>query len=86
LGHADDGILLGVRSGSLQRRHVVIEHRAVVGWELRQSLFQRRAGLATLVAGVGAGRGGYPVMDLAEEDAVALAQQLTPQWVTPFLE
>jgi putative membrane protein len=86
LGHADDGILLGVRSGSLQRRHVLIEHRAVVGWELRQSLFQRRAGLTTLVAGVGAGRGGYPVMDLAEQDAVALAQQITPQWVTPFLE
>jgi putative membrane protein len=86
LGHAADGTLLGVRSGSLRRHQVVIEHRAVVGWELRQSLFQRRAGLATLVAGVGAGRGGYPMIDLAEEDALALIQEITPQWIGPFLD
>ncbi|MGI8333109.1 PH domain-containing protein [Actinomadura scrupuli] len=86
LGHADDGTRLTMRSGSLRRHQVIIEHRAVLGWELRQSLFQRRSGLVTLVAGVGAGRGGYPVIDLAEEDAVALARDITPQWVTPFLE
>jgi putative membrane protein len=86
LGHATDETRLAVRSGSLRRRQVVIEHRAVVGWRLRQSVFQRRAGLATLMVAVGAGRGGYPVIDLAEEDAVALAREITPQWVTPFLE
>jgi putative membrane protein len=85
LGHANDGSRLAMRSGSLRRHQVVIDHRAVLGWELRQSLFQRRAGLVTLVAGVGAGRGGYPVIDLAEEEALTLAREITPRWVTPFL-
>jgi putative membrane protein len=86
LGHATDGAWLTVRSGSLRRHQVVIEYRAVLGWQLRQSIFQRRTGLATLVAAVGAGRGGYPVIDLPEEDAVALAREITPDWVTPFLD
>ena len=32
---------------------------------MRQSFFQRRAGLATVVACVGAGRGGYAAVDMA---------------------
>jgi uncharacterized membrane protein YdbT with pleckstrin-like domain len=86
LGHATDGTRLAVRSGSLRRHQAVVEHRAVVAWQFRQSLFQRRSGLATLVVAVGAGKGGYPAIDLAEEDAVAFAREVTPQWVTPFLE
>lgn len=85
LGHATDGVRLSVRSGALRRRQVVVEHRAVVGWRLRQTLFQRRLGLATLVVGVGAGEGGYPAIDMAAPDAVAFAQGITPDWVTPFL-
>ncbi|GAA1853954.1 PH domain-containing protein [Actinomadura bangladeshensis] len=85
LGHASGGGRLTVRSGSLRRRQIVVEHGAVVGWRIRRTLFQRRLGLATLVAAVGAGDGGYSSADMAEEDAVALAAAITPDWVAPFL-
>lgn len=86
LGHGTDSGRLSVRSGSLRRRQVVIEHGAIVGWRIRRTLFQRRLGLATLFAAVGAGEGGYSSADMAEEDAVALATAITPAWLTPFLE
>ncbi|RAY10907.1 hypothetical protein DPM19_32730 [Actinomadura craniellae] len=85
LGHALDRDRLTVRSGALRRRQAVVERRAVVGWRLRQTLFQRRLGLATLVVAVGAGEGGYPAIDMAEQDAVAFAEEVTPAWVRPFL-
>ncbi|WP_230421444.1 PH domain-containing protein, partial [Actinomadura soli] len=86
LGHVTDGGRLSVRSGSLRRRQVVVEHDAIIGWRIRRTLFQRRLGLATLFAAVGAGDGGYSATDMAEEDAVALAAGITPAWLTPFLE
>lgn len=86
LGHVTDGARLSLRSGSLRRRQVVVEHGAVVGWRLRQTLFQRRLGLTTLFAAVGAGEGGYPAIDMDEGDAVAFAAKITPGWVAPFLE
>ncbi|RFU37698.1 hypothetical protein DZF91_31540 [Actinomadura logoneensis] len=85
LGHADDGVRLTVRSGSLRRRQYVVEHDAIVGWRIRRTLFQRRAGLATLHAAVGAGEGGCAAVDVSEADAVALAWSITPDWITPFL-
>ncbi|MBE1537799.1 PH domain-containing protein [Actinomadura algeriensis] len=86
LGHVTDGGRLSVRSGSLKRRQVVVEHGAIVGWRFRRTLFQRRLGLATLDVAVGAGEGGYPAIDMAETDAVAFAAEITPEWVRPFLE
>ncbi|HEY7483190.1 MAG TPA: PH domain-containing protein [Streptosporangiaceae bacterium] len=86
LGHAADDLRLSVRSGSLRRRRFIVERRAVVGWQLRQTLFQRRLGLATLVAAVGAGNGEITSLDMAAPDAVALARRITPDWITPFLE
>ena len=86
LGHATDGERLTVRSGSLRRRQVVVEHSAVIGWRVRQTLFQRRLGLASLFAAVGAGDGGCSATDMSEEDAVALAAAITPAWLGPFLD
>ncbi|TDD67554.1 hypothetical protein E1293_37945 [Actinomadura darangshiensis] len=86
LGHATDGERLSVRSGALRRRQVVVEHSAIVGWRIRRTLFQRRLGLATLFAAVGAGEGGYSATDMSEPDAIALAAAITPAWLTPFLE
>ncbi len=85
LGHASDGRLLSVRSGSLVRTQQIIEHRAVVGWRFRQSLFQRRRDLVTLTIAVGAGEGSYEALDLSEEDALRLAHTVNPAWITPFL-
>lgn len=84
LGHASDGLRVAVRSGSLRRQQAVIERRAIVGWTVKQTWFQRRVGLVTLVVGVGAGRGGYPAIDLADEQAVEFARQVTP-WVRHLL-
>jgi uncharacterized membrane protein YdbT with pleckstrin-like domain len=86
LGHATGAGRLSVRSGSLRRHQAVVEHEAVVGWRLTQTLFQRRLGLATLTVTVGAGQGGYPAIDIAEPDAVAFAAEITPAWITPFIE
>jgi uncharacterized membrane protein YdbT with pleckstrin-like domain len=85
LGHGADGARLTVRSGSLMRRRVVVERNAVVGWQIKQSLFQRRVGLATLIVAVGAGDEGYPSIDMAEPDTAGFARRITPAWVTPFL-
>ena len=85
LGHAHDGILVAVRSGSLRRRQAVVERRAVVGWTIKQTWFQRRVGLVTLVVGVGAGRGGYPAIDMSAEQSAEFARRVTPRWVEPFL-
>jgi putative membrane protein len=86
LGHYSGNGCLSVRSGSLRRHQIVVEHRAIVGWRLSQTLFQRRLGLATLDAAVGAGHGGCPAIDMAESDAVTLARDVTPDWIVPFLE
>ncbi|MBP2707049.1 PH domain-containing protein [Microbispora sp. RL4-1S] len=85
LGHGHDGMRLSVRSGSLRRAQAVVERRAVVGWRIRQTVFQRRSGLVTVVAGVGAGSGGYAAVDTGEEQGVTFAAEVTPEWLRPFL-
>lgn len=85
LGHAYDGTHVCVRSGSWSRGTVVTHRRAVVGWQVRQTLFQRRQGLATLVVGVGAGTGAYAAVDMDAADAGAFAHRVTPRWLAPVL-
>ncbi|HEY0815472.1 MAG TPA: PH domain-containing protein [Pseudonocardia sp.] len=78
LGHALTGGYLVVRQGSVVRRTVALQRTGVIGWRVRQSPFQRRAGVATVEAVTGAGRGAYPVIDMAADDAVELMAQVTP--------
>ncbi|MGY1845217.1 PH domain-containing protein [Modestobacter sp. SYSU DS0875] len=80
LGHAAGGPTLAVRSGWLVREHVVLQRRAVVGWEVRQTFFQRRAGLATVQACVGAGSGGYAAVDMAADEAAGFAVVASGPW------
>ena len=55
LGHrVDDGWLVA-RAGSLERRRDCIAAAGIIGWTVRQTLLQRRAGVATLVAATAAG-------------------------------
>ncbi|WP_113703547.1 PH domain-containing protein [Nonomuraea lactucae] len=86
LGHGYDGVRLSVRSGSLRRAQAVVERRAVVGWRLRQTWFQRRAGVYTLTAGVGAGQGGYTAIDVSPGQATGFPAEVTPDWLAPFVE
>ncbi|MCZ2858614.1 PH domain-containing protein [Blastococcus sp. VKM Ac-2987] len=80
LGHAAGPHSFSVRRGWLVREQVVLEQRAVVGWEIRQSVFQRRAGLATVTACVGAGSGGYAAVDMAAGDVAAFTLAASEPW------
>jgi putative membrane protein len=84
LGHALDPRAVSVRSGSLARRQVVLERRGVIGATVRQTYFQRRAGLATLTLATGAGSGGYAALDIGAADAVALLREVDPRRVGPL--
>jgi putative membrane protein len=85
LGHELTGRYLVSRQGSVARRTVALQRSGVIGWTVRQSVFQRRVGLVTLEAVTGAGAGGYAVLDLAATDAVALADAAVPALLAPFL-
>ena len=80
LGHAAGPRTFSVRSGWLVREQAVLQRRAVVGWQVHQSFFQRRQGLATVVAAVGAGAGGYRALDVAAADAVPFAVAASGRW------
>ncbi|MEY9211116.1 PH domain-containing protein [Thermobifida halotolerans] len=85
LGHGYDGEQVSVRSGSLSRSQATVARSAVIGWRWQQSLFQRRAGLATLEVTVGAGSGSYGAVDADFAESVAFAHGVTPDMVAPFL-
>ncbi len=82
LGHTAGPRSFSVRSGLLVREQAVLQRRAVVGWQVRQTLFQRRAGLATVVACVGAGTGGYAAVDMAAADVPAFTAAASGPWAT----
>jgi putative membrane protein len=80
LGHrVGDGWLVA-RSGSLDRRRDCLEAAGIIGWTARQTLFQRRAGVATLIAATPAGVKGYRVLDVPAELAWSVAAAASP-WV-----
>jgi putative membrane protein len=80
LGHAAGPRSLAVRSGFLVRAHTVLQRRAVIGWQVRQSPFQRRAGLATVLACVGAGSGGYEAVDVAADEVAEFTAAASGRW------
>ena len=85
LGHALSEGYLVVRSGSLRGRRDVLQRSGIIGWNVQQSWFQRRAGLVTLVATTAAGHQAYAAIDIPEDQAIALADIAVPDLVTPFL-
>lgn len=85
LGHAlTDGHLVA-SSGSLDRRREALATADIIGWNLRSTWFQRRAGLTSLLATTAGGRQSVLVLDLPEEAAVALAGDAVPGLVEQFL-
>ncbi|MFI6170039.1 PH domain-containing protein [Nocardia sp. NPDC051052] len=66
------------RSGSLGRDRDCLEAPGVIGWTVRQSFFQRRAGVATVVAASAAGKKRYHVLDIPLDEAWALIDAVTP--------
>ncbi|MGY4099575.1 PH domain-containing protein [Nocardia sp. R16R-3T] len=84
LGHAvlpaGDGSppWLITRSGSLDRDRDCLEAPGIIGWTVRQSFWQRRSGIATVVAATAAGKKRYLVVDITLEQAWDLIESATP--------
>ncbi|MFC9893872.1 PH domain-containing protein [Nocardia sp. NPDC127579] len=66
------------RSGSLDRTRDCLEAPGIIGWTVRQSFWQRRAGVATVVAATAAGRKRYSIIDLPLDQAHPLIESMTP--------
>ncbi|MEW2482020.1 PH domain-containing protein [Mycobacterium sp. NPDC049093] len=80
LGHlVRDGWLVA-RTGSLERRRDHLDTAGIIGWTVRQTYFQRRAGVATLIAATAAGQKRYAVLDIPAEQAWPVAAAASP-WV-----
>ncbi|MDW5593485.1 PH domain-containing protein [Conexibacter stalactiti] len=86
LGHRIAGQYLVTRRGAPTRRTAVLRCDGVIGWTVKRSFFQRRAGLVTLTATTAAGGGGYSVFDVAEADGLAFAEEAVPGLLAPFLD
>lgn len=84
LGHRVTDRHVVVRSGALDRDRVVLERDGIVGWTVRESFFQRRAGVATLVLTTGAGRQHYEALDVAPATAYGLIAQVDPALLEQF--
>jgi putative membrane protein len=80
LGHRVGGGWLVARAGSVERHRNCIDSAGIIGWTVRQTLPQRRAGVATLVAATAAGRKRYHVLDVPAEEAWSIAAAASP-WV-----
>jgi len=85
LGHTLTRGYLVARQGSVVRRTVALQRSGVIGWRVRQSPFQRRAGVVTVEAVTAAGRGAYSVLDVTPTAAAALMAAVTPDAVEPLL-
>jgi len=86
LGHALTDRHLIARQGSVVRETVALQRTGIIGWRVSRSFFQRRSGLVTISATTAAGDGVYHVVDVAEADGLALADEAVPDLLRPFLE
>lgn len=85
LGHAGTAGQLVTREGSIVRQTVALQLPGVIGWRIEQSIFQRRAGLATVTATTAAGAGAYRILDVELAEGLRTAESATPGLLAPFL-
>jgi putative membrane protein len=86
LGHQLVGPYLVVRSGALGRSTSVLQQRAVVGWELRQTVLQRLWGRTTVGVLTSAGDRLYRAPDASTAQALAFIKGATPELADEFIE
>ncbi|MEU9316351.1 PH domain-containing protein [Streptomyces sp. NPDC048295] len=86
LGHAISGDYLVVRSGSVRRSTAALERAGVIGWTVRQTYFQRRAGVLSVTATTAAGAGAYTAYDTDVSEGLTFASEAVPGLLEPFLE
>ncbi len=71
--------------GTLGVTREVLERSGVIGWVIQQSFFQRRRGLATLIATTAAGSESVNFLDIPFDLAVAMARETTPEAFESFV-
>jgi putative membrane protein len=86
LGHGLTDQHLVTRYGAGSRRTVSLLRSGVIGWTIKSSPFQRRAGLVTIAATTAANKGEYLVSDVGESEGLRFAAEAVPGLLTPFLE
>ncbi|WNF26419.1 PH domain-containing protein [Streptomyces sp. C11-1] len=86
LGHALSGRYLVTRSGTVRRSTAALERAGVIGWTVKQSVFQRRAGLLSITATTAAGGGAYTAYDTDASEGLTFAAEAVPGLLEPFLE
>lgn len=86
LGHALAGPYLVVRGGAVNRSTVALQRRAIIGWKVEQSLFQRWGGRMTVGIATAAGERFYRASDVGVDQALALISGATPALGDRFLE
>ncbi len=84
LGHLVTARHLVTRHGSLDRRRVMLHRDGIIGWKVEQTFFQRRAGVATLVATTAAGAQHYDLVDVPLAQAYAVLGEVSPDLVAQF--
>ncbi|MGW4062719.1 PH domain-containing protein [Amycolatopsis sp. NPDC004747] len=84
LGHGLRGRHLVTRAGSVRRSTAVLSRDGVIGWTVKQSVFQRRRGLATFTATTAAGSGAYAVRDADAAEGLAFAVEAVPGVLAQF--
>lgn len=84
LGHRLTPTHLVVGGGTTTRSRTVLEVDGVIGWVVKQTWFQKRLGLCTLVATTAAGKESLTLPDVRHDVAMALMAAATPEAVLPF--
>ena len=85
LGHTLTEHYLVSATGTFTASRTALEADGIVGWRVHQSFWDRRAGLAQLVATTAAGNEQVLVPDVPLGEAVAVAATGTPHMLAPFL-
>jgi putative membrane protein len=85
LGHGLSGDFLVVRWGVMPRSTVAVQRTGIIGWNIRQTIFQRRARLVSVTATIAAGSGAYVVRYADQTDGLQVAETAIPGLLTPFL-
>jgi putative membrane protein len=85
LGHGLTNDFLVVRWGVIPRSTVAIQRTGVIGWNIKQTIFQRRAKLVTVTATIAAGSGAYAIRYADQTDGLKVAEAAVPGLLTPFL-
>ncbi|MDX3195173.1 PH domain-containing protein [Streptomyces sp. MN03-5084-2B] len=86
LGHAHVGRFLVVRCGLARRSTTVLQHEGVIGWKLRQSIFQRRLGLMNVGVATAGGYRFYETPDFGMDQVLGFTGQATPALFEEFLD